>query len=289
MPIRTAAPIGAIGNYWAARHRATPEEVALLQVLADSASIAMENIRRYEVLEQKTAAAEEANEMKSQFLSTVSHELRTPLNAIIGYTDLLIDGIYGRMTEEAQMPLKGVQRNAADLLRLIDNILNLARLESGNREVQTETVDLVPLLRELITDLRPLIEQKAIFLRLNVSSALLTLESDEGKIRQIFINLLANAIKFTKNGEISVTARAVPEKGGAEISIRDTGIGISEAALRKIFEPFYQTNGSNTREFGGVGLGLTIVKQLLTLLRGSIRAESEVGKGSTLTVFLPCR
>lgn len=249
----------------------------------------MENIRRYEVLEQKTAAAEEANEMKSQFLSTVSHELRTPLNAIIGYTDLLIDGIYGRMTEEAQMPLKGVQRNAADLLRLIDNILNLARLESGNREVQTETVDLVPLLRELITDLRPLIEQKAIFLRLNVSSALLTLESDEGKIRQIFINLLANAIKFTKNGEISVTARAVPEKGGAEISIRDTGIGISEAALRKIFEPFYQTNGSNTREFGGVGLGLTIVKQLLTLLRGSIRAESEVGKGSTLTVFLPCR
>jgi len=289
VPIRTAAPVGAIGSYWAERHLATEDEMKILQVLADSASIAMENIRLYEEMERKTVAARQASELKSRALSTLSYELRTPLNAIIGYTDLLIDGVYGPVGEDRRIPFEGIQRNAAELVRLIDNILNLTQIESGEKGVRVELVDLAPLLRNLILDLRPMIQQRSLFLRLNVQADLPFIESDAGKIRQILINLLSNAVKFTQRGEVTITAKALPEKGGAEISIRDTGIGIPEAALTKIFEPFYQMDGSNKREFGGVGLGLTIVRQLLHLLRGSVQVESELGKGSTITIFLPYR
>ncbi|MDC4224263.1 MAG: GAF domain-containing sensor histidine kinase [Candidatus Manganitrophus sp.] len=287
VPIRTASPIGAIGNYWAARHRATTDEVKLLQMLADSTSIAMGNIQRYEEMEKKTFAAQQASERKSMLLSTVSHELMTPLNAIIGYTDLLIDETFGPVGEGQRMPLEGVQRNASDLLRLIDNLLNLAHIESGKMELRIEPVHLAPLLRELILDLKPLIEHKSVFLRLSVQPNLPPIESDPAKIRQILTNLLTNAIKFTKNGEINVTVKLVQDQGGAELAIRDTGIGISETMRKRIFEPLHQVDGEDGREFGGVGLGLAIVNQLLDYIGGSIRLENELGRGSTFTVFLP--
>lgn len=289
VPIRTAAPIGAIGSYWAERHRATTDEVKLLQTLADSASIAMRNIELYEALEKKTAASERADKMKSAFLSAVSHELRTPLNAIIGYTHLLIDGIYGPVGENQQMPLEGVQRNAAEILRLIDTILDLAQIESGGIALRTEPVDLAPLLRDLILELRPLMDQKSVFLRLVVAADLLPIESDPVKIRQILIHLLTNTVRFTENGEVDVAARVLSEQGGTEITIRDNGIGTPEAARTKTFEPSHRMGESDTRELGGVGLELIVVKQLLGQLQGSLRVEGEPGRGSTFIIALPSR
>ncbi|WDT74282.1 MAG: GAF domain-containing sensor histidine kinase [Candidatus Manganitrophus sp.] len=289
VPIRTAAPIGAIGNYWATRHRATPEQVKLLQALADSTSIALENVALYRELTQRIEELKEANRLKSQFLSNVSHELRTPLNAILGYTELLIDGTYGRLKTDQRTPLEGVQRNAGDLLRLINDVLDLTRIEAGKIEVRTEKIDLVTLLQEIFIDIQPILDQKSLALWLDIPEGLPVIESDTAKVRQILANLLSNAAKFTDQGKVMVSAEEIPHRPGVEIAIRDTGIGIPKEALPKIFERFHQVDGSATREFGGVGLGLSIVKELVGLLGGEIRVESEVGNGSTFTLFLPCR
>ncbi|MDC4224964.1 MAG: GAF domain-containing sensor histidine kinase [Candidatus Manganitrophus sp.] len=289
VPIRAAAPIGAIGNYWARRHRATSGEIKLLQALADSASIALENVALYRELTERVEELKEANRLKSQFLSNVSHELRTPLNAILGYTELLIDGTYGRLKTDQRTPLEGVQRNAGDLLRLINDVLDLTRIEAGKIEIRTEKIDLVTLLQEIFIDIQPILDQKSLALWLDIPEGLPVIESDTAKVRQILANLLSNAAKFTDQGKVMVSAEEIPHRPGVEIAIRDTGIGIPKEALPKIFERFHQVDGSATREFGGVGLGLSIVKELVGLLGGEIRVESEVGNGSTFTLFLPCR
>jgi two-component system CheB/CheR fusion protein len=293
VPIRTAAPIGAIGNYWASRHRATPEQVKLLQALADSTSIALENVALYaelrervEELKQRTIEAQEASRLKTEFLSNVSHELRTPLNAILGYTELILEGTYGAVPGDQQAPLEGVRRNAGDLLRLINDVLDLTRIESGKIEVQLEPFDLPTLLHETVIDLQPILDQKSITLALDIPGTF-PIRSDGAKVRQIFSNLLSNAAKFTEHGNILISARAVREGGSVEIAVRDTGVGIPKEELPKIFERFHQVDGSATRPFGGVGLGLAIVKELVALLGGEIRVESEVAKGSTFRVILP--
>ncbi len=287
VPIRREAPIGAIGNYWAKRHRATPSQVRLLQALADSTSIALENVALYRELTERVEELKEANRIKSQFLSNVSHELRTPLNAILGYTDLLIDGAYGRIKSDQRTPLEGVRRNAGDLLRLIEDVLDLTRIEAGKIELRAEKIDFVTLLQEIFIDLQPIVEQKSLALWLDIPEGLPVIESDRAKVRQILANLLSNAAKFTERGKIMVWAEAAPQRDGIEIAVQDTGVGIPKEDLPKIFDRFHQVDGSATREFGGVGLGLSIVKELIGLLGGEIRVESEVGKGSTFTVFLP--
>lgn len=287
VPIRKTSPVGAIGNYWAKRHRANPEQVMFLQALADSTSIALENVALYRELTERVEELKEANRIKSQFLSNVSHELRTPLNAILGYTDLLIDGVYGRIKSDQRTPLEGVRRNAGDLLRLIEDVLNLTRIEAGKIELQAEKIDFVTLLQEIFIDLQPIVEQKSLALWLDIPEQLPVIESDRAKVRQILANLLSNAAKFTERGKIMVWAEAAPHRSGVEIAIRDTGVGIPKEELPKIFDRFHQVDGSATRTFGGVGLGLSIVKEVVGLLSGEIRVESEVGKGSTFTVFLP--
>lgn len=289
VPIRKTAPIGAIGNYWAKRYRATPEQVMFLQALADSTSIALENVALYRELTERVEELKEANRIKSQFLSNVSHELRTPLNAIIGYTDLLIDGVYGRIEKDQRAPLEGVRRNAGDLFWLIEDVLDLTRIEAGKIQLRSEKIDFVTLLQEIFVDLQPIVERKSLALRLDIPEGLPVIESDRAKIRQILANLLSNAAKFTEKGEIRVWAKAAPHRGGVEIAVRDTGVGIPKEELPKIFDRFHQVDGSATREFGGVGLGLSIVKEWVALLGGEVRVESEVGEGSTFTVFLPYR
>jgi len=289
VPIRKTSPVGAIGNYWAKRHRANPEQVMILQALADSTSIALENVALYRELTERVEELKEANRIKSQFLSNVSHELRTPLNAILGYTDLLIDGVYGRIKSDQRTPLEGVRRNAGDLLRLIEDVLHLTRIEAGKIELRAEKVDFVTLLQEIFIDLQPIVEQKSLALWLDIPEGLPVIESDSAKVRQILANLLSNAAKFTERGKIMVWAEAAPQWGGVEIAVQDTGVGIPKEELPKIFDRFHQVDGSATRTFGGVGLGLSIVKEVVGLLGGEIRVESEVGKGSTFTLFLPCR
>lgn len=238
-----------------------------------------------EALKQKTTAAEEAARLKSKFVSDVSHELRTPLNAIIGYTSLLLEETYGAIKENQKMPLEGVHRNASELLSLINNLLDLSKIESGKMEIATESVDLRKLLPEWLEGVKVLLNRKELAIRWEIAEELRVIQSDPSKIRQVFLNLLTNAIKFTEKGSIAISARNAA--GGIQFSVADTGIGIKPEDLPSIFDPYRQINGLMTRKVVGSGLGLTIAENAVKLLQGTIEVQSEFGKGSAFTVFLP--
>jgi PAS domain S-box-containing protein len=242
-----------------------------------------------EALRKKTLEAQEANRMKSQFVSNVSHELRTPLNGIIGYSFLLLDEVYGSVKNEQKGPLQGVLRNAQDLLKLIEDILNLSKIEAGKLSLHLAKVDVIGLLREVAYGMKFLLDEKSLQLVWSLPETFPQIESDPVKIKQIFTNLLSNAVKFTQNGTVTVTVQDLPEREGIEVRIQDTGIGIKPEEIAFIFNPFHQIDADLTRKFGGVGLGLTIVKELTDLLRGEIKVESRYGKGSTFTVYFPYR
>ncbi|MCG3115991.1 MAG: ATP-binding protein [Candidatus Manganitrophus sp. SA1] len=242
-----------------------------------------------EALRQKTVEAQEASLIKSRFVSNVSHELRTPLNAILGYSALLAQGVYGALSQEQMEPLSGVRRNAKDLLYLVNDVLDLARIEAGKLPVSLEPLKLDLLLREVVAGMKPFLEKKALDIQWVLPEALPLMESDAGKMKQILTNLLSNAIKFTAKGQITIAVKDRPEKKGVEVGIQDTGVGIKPEELAKIFDAFHQADADTTREFGGVGLGLTIVKELVHLLKGEMTVESEYQKGSTFTLFFPYR
>jgi signal transduction histidine kinase len=245
--------------------------------------------RAEEALRQKTVEAQEASLIKSRFVSNVSHELRTPLNVILGYSALLAQGLYGALSHEQKGPLSGIQRNANDLLHLVNDILDLARMEGRKLPTRQEPLNLDLLLKEVVAGMKPFLEKKALDVQWLLPEALPLMESDAGKIKQIFTNILSNAIKFTPEGQITIAVRDRPKKNGIEVGIQDTGIGIKPEELAKIFDAFHQADAGMTREFGGVGLGLTIVKELVHLLEGEMTVESEYTKGSTFTLFFPYR
>jgi signal transduction histidine kinase/CheY-like chemotaxis protein len=264
----------------------------LLQLMASIGSQIGQFIERKEAeeaLKRKTVEAEESSRLKSQFVSNVSHELRTPINAIIGYSALLLDEAYGRVGPEQKGPLEGVVRNANDLLNLVNDVLDLSKIEAGKLSVYPEPLPLSAMLEEVIAGMKPFLDQKSLRVRLNRVEDLPEIRSDRGKVKQIFTNLISNAIKFTPKGTITIKEKNRPEKEGVEIAIEDTGIGIRPEEIPKLFSAFHQVDADLTREYGGVGLGLRIVKDLIDLLGGEIRVESEYGKGSRFTVFLPCR
>lgn len=240
--------------------------------------------------DRKRAEAEvrEAGRVKSEFVSNVSHELRTPLNAIIGYSTLLRNELYGPLVEAQRQPMEGVLKNAKDLLSLINDLLDLSKIESGKRSVDLGSVDLAVLLEEIVSGMQPLIDKKSLSVAFRMAP-LPQIESDLNKLKQIFVNLISNAVKFTEKGGITILAAGRPEEEGIEISVQDTGIGIPPNELPRIFEAFHQADATSTRKFGGTGLGLAIVKELVRLLKGRIAVESVVDGGSTFTVFLPYR
>jgi PAS domain S-box-containing protein len=240
-----------------------------------------------EALKQRTKEAEEANRLKSQFVSNVSHELRTPLNAIIGYADLLKGEVYGPMKEEQRQALERIERNARDLSQLVNDLLDLAKMGSGKMSLECSEVNLGMLIEETVAGIRPLAERKGLPIQYTIDRGLPRIESDPNKIKQILVNLLSNAVKFTSRGEIALQARRRSDRNGIEVIVQDTGIGIRSEELSKIFDPFHQVDGASTREYGGVGLGLAIVKELMQMLEGQIRVESEYGKGSVFTLRLP--
>ncbi|MCG3110630.1 MAG: PAS domain S-box protein [Candidatus Manganitrophus sp. SB1] len=242
-----------------------------------------------ESLEQRTIEAQEASRLKSQFVSNVSHELRTPINSILGYASLLLDETYGPVGDEQKTPLEGVVRNASDLLALVNDVLDLSKIEAGKLLIHIEALNLPDLLKGIIIGMKPLLDQKPIQLKWKGFDRLPPIESDVGKIKQIFTNLFSNAVKFTSKGSITVTGKNLPERKGIEIALQDTGIGIKAEELPKLFNAFHQVDAELTRAYGGVGLGLRIVKDLVHLLQGEIRVESSHGEGSTFTVFLPVR
>lgn len=245
--------------------------------------------RTEEELKRKTSEAEEANRIKSQFLSNVSHELRTPLNAILGYTSLVLDQVYGPVGEDIKEPLERAKRNADELLRLVNDVLDFSRIESGKMPLDLAPVDISSLIQDVYAEMKFFLDKKSLHVQWNLEKALPLVECDANEVRQVFVNLFSNAIKFTNEGGVTISTRNRPEKEGIEILIQDTGIGIRSEELPKIFDLFHQVDPTATREFGGVGLGLAIVKEIVHLLKGEIQVESEYGKGSTFIVFLPCR
>lgn len=272
----------------------TPEDIQISQTIANQIAVAISNVRYYENLQktnmeltQKTIEAQEANRMKTQFLSNVSHELRTPLNAIIGYTSLLLDQTYGAIPQNQRTPLEGVKRNASDLLKLVNDVLDLSRIESGKFEVKISEVDLDSLMEDIFISMKPLFDEEGLSVDCRVQENLPPIYSDAGKIKQILVNILSNAVKFSKKGGVQIEVRDLPERGGVEIAVQDTGIGIRKEDIPKIFDPFHQVDATVTREFGGVGLGLAIVKEILEHLKGKISVQSEYQKGSTFTLFFP--
>ena len=233
-------------------------------------------------------AAESANRTKSEFMTRMNHELRTPLTAIIGFSKVLLQGKEGALSTHAQQYAERIRANGMHLLSLINQILDVAKVEAGRMELELETVPLDALVKETLAMLESTAEAKGIALRRELPVEMKPVITDAGKLRQILINLVGNAIKFTPKGEVCVTVTADPVSGRPlSIAIRDTGIGIPPERQRKVFEPFEQGDSSTRREFGGTGLGLSIVRTFSGLIGARIAVESEVGKGTTFTLWLP--
>ncbi|MEX2153136.1 MAG: ATP-binding protein [Gemmatimonadaceae bacterium] len=228
---------------------------------------------------------EKANRLKSEFLASMSHELRTPINAIIGYAALLLEGMFGQLSDQQREPLDR-SRAAADHLRaLIDDILDLAKIEAGKMQFTLEKLALAEVMKEASQQMEPMIRRKSLSYTVDVSQDAPTILSDRTKLKQVLLNLLSNAMKFTNKGGVSIVVR--PHAMGVRIDINDTGIGIKPEHLSVIWEDFRQVDQSRTREFGGTGLGLSITRKLVERLGGTIAVESIVGVGTSFTVMLP--
>jgi PAS domain S-box-containing protein len=240
-----------------------------------------------ELLRRQALQLEQASAMKSQFLANVSHELRTPLNAIMGYTHLMLEGVSGEMTKPQQDKLSRIDANARHLLAVINDLLDIARIESGKMPIQIERVRLPELIDEVMTEVEPVIAGTRLAVERTLSPDLPDIQTDRQKVKQIILNLLSNALKFTPEGSVSIRLES---RGQDEIliAVTDTGIGIAEENQKTIFEAFEQANSSYARRQGGTGLGLSICRRLAHLLDGRISLVSRLGEGSTFTLFLPC-
>ncbi|MFQ5893138.1 MAG: PAS domain S-box protein, partial [Nitrospinota bacterium] len=227
----------------------------------------------------------EANRLKSQFLANMSHELRTPMNAIIGFTELVREGARGVLSSRQEENLSRVTKNSRQLLNLINDILDLSKIEAGRMDVVPERVDLSEVVEAAWATVHPLLKGKELEVVTTLGPAVPLLVTDKNKLRQVLVNLLSNAIKFTPRGSVRLTADA--DDGRLELRVIDTGAGIAKEDQEIIFDEFRQIDGTSTREVGGTGLGLAITKKLVNLLGGTITVESTPGQGSTFIVDLP--
>lgn len=238
-------------------------------------------------LEARTHELVDAGRQKAQFMANITHELRTPLQGILGLSDLVAKGIYGEPTEKQRAAMDGVKRSAKNLMMLIDDLLQLARLDAGNRSVNLTSVDLAEVLPAAVATAQWILAGKQLTIEHDVT-ALPSIITDRAKLNQILLNLLSNAVKFTPEpGTITLRARTTLDGEGVEIAVEDTGIGIAPANLERIFDEFHQVDGSASRDYGGVGLGLSLVRRLLVELGGTIHVTSQLGRGSTFVVTLP--
>lgn len=244
--------------------------------------------RRERRLQTDLAEQKEREQARTTFLSHVSHELKTPLNVIIGYTGLLLEERYGRLPEKAKEALSRTRVNAKELGQMINDLLTLSKLEATKTVVAVEEVDLGALLRDVLKDARSLSAEKPIKFLLKIDRNLPLIKSDPAKLKEIFLNLFSNAVKYTQKGSIQVLAKNLPEQRRVRVDVVDTGIGIQEADLSHLFEEFHRVEDPGMRNTPGTGLGLAIVKNMARLLQGSVEVESVYEKGSTFTIFLPC-
>jgi signal transduction histidine kinase len=252
------------------------------KVRAATAELANQN----ELLRRQALELEQASAAKSQFLANVSHELRTPLNAILGYAAMTLQGVSGEPTAQQRRNLSRIDANARHLLTLINEILDITRIEAGRMPIQVVQFDLPELINEVTTELEAIVTKSRLNLVTRIPQDLPVLRTDRQKVKQILVNLVSNALKFTPKGSITIRAQ-MAGKQAVEIAVIDTGIGIAKGDQAKIFEDFRQVDSTPRRAYGGTGLGLSICRRLTAMLRGTLKVESRLGHGSTFTLTLP--
>jgi signal transduction histidine kinase/putative methionine-R-sulfoxide reductase with GAF domain len=286
--LREGVPLGTIGLWKTEVAPFTDKQIELLTTFADQAVIAIENVRLFDEIQDKNRQLAEASEHKSQFLASMSHELRTPLNAIIGLTEMMVTNAARFGTEKALEPLRRVNAAGTHLLSLINEILDLSKIEAGKLELNPERVDLARLIDEVIGTAGQLAEKNQNRLVVEAQEKLGALTADSMRLKQILLNLLSNACKFTKEGEVALRVRRVADgRDWVELAIADTGIGLTAEQRAKLFQEFTQADSLTARRYGGTGLGLALSRKLARMMGGDVTVTSQPGKGSVFTVRLP--
>jgi signal transduction histidine kinase len=263
------------------------EIVELLRTFATQSALAIQNARLFREIEEKSHQLEVASQHKSEFLANMSHELRTPLNAIIGFSEVLTDRMFGELNEKQEEYLKDIYASGTHLLSLINDILDLSKIEAGRMELELADFDLPTAIENALMLVRERAGRRSIALRTDIDNRVGQIHADERKVRQVVLNLLSNAIKFTPEGG-QIEVGAVPKDGFVEVSVTDTGVGIAPEDQEKVFEEFQQV-GTAEKKAVGTGLGLTLCRKFIELHGGRIWVQSQVGVGSTFTFSIPKR
>jgi signal transduction histidine kinase/DNA-binding response OmpR family regulator len=286
--MRAGAAIGAVLLTRSEVEPFTQQQIDLITTFADQAVIAIANVTLFDEIQDKSRQLEQASQHKSQFLANMSHELRTPLNAIIGYSEILQEDAVDLGQDNLVADLKKIESAGRHLLGLINDILDLSKIEAGKMDIYLEDVEIVPLLEEVRSIIVPMAEKNANVLEYRLADNLGSMRTDRTKLKQSLLNLFSNGSKFTENGRLTLDVqRFETDKPMVSFAVSDTGIGMTEEQLGRLFQAFNQADASTTKKYGGTGLGLAITRNFCQLLGGNVTVTSKPGEGSTFTIVLP--